>query len=87
VEFVAGRGGDSLTGFVAIDDIRFNAESESCDFYPPDAMPTTTTTVSTTIVTEPPHGTALTIVKFLFIVQHFFFQGKIRTVGSIQITL
>jgi hypothetical protein len=50
-------------------------------------MPTTTTTVSTTIVTEPPHGTALTIVKFLFIVQHFFFQGKIRTVGSIQITL
>jgi hypothetical protein len=57
VEFVAGRGGDSLTGFVAIDDIRFNAESESCDFYPPHAMPTTTTTVSTTIVTEPPHGT------------------------------
>jgi hypothetical protein len=64
VEFVAGRGGDSLTGFVAIDDIRFNAESETCAFYPPHAMPTTTTTVSTTIVTEPPHGTALTIIKY-----------------------
>ena len=50
---------DSLEGFVAVDDIRFNGDSTACDFAPVEAVPTTTTTtttttLSTTLITEPP---------------------------------
>jgi hypothetical protein len=45
-----------MIGFVAIDDIRFNQFDVNCEHAPPNAIPTTTTTVSTTIVTEPPLG-------------------------------
>ena len=55
IEFLAVKG-DGTTGFVAIDDVRFNQLDTTCAFTPEIAMPTTTTTIPTTIVTEPPMG-------------------------------